>query len=79
MASINLKKNIHKAVDKINDQELLQAVYTILEREVENAEEYALTSAQKKELERRLTNHKSGKSKSHAWEEVKTNLLNRKK
>ena len=79
MTTINLKKNIHKAVDKINDTDLLHAVYTILEREIENTEEYELTPPQKKELDRRLANHKSGKSKSYSWEEVKTNLLNRKK
>jgi putative addiction module component (TIGR02574 family) len=79
MTTVNLKKNIHKAVDKIDDAELLQAVYTILEREIGNLEEYELTAAQKKELDRRLANHKSGKSKSYSWEEVKASLLNRKK
>jgi putative addiction module component (TIGR02574 family) len=79
MTTVNLKKNIHKAVDKIDDPELLRAVYTILEREIENAEQYELTPAQKKELDRRLANHKSGKSKSYSWEEVKGSLLNRDK
>ena len=79
MTTINLKKNIHKAIDKIEDQSLLLAVYTILEKQIETNEEYELTPAQKKELDRRLANHKSGKSKSYTWEAVKKSLLSQKK
>lgn len=75
MTTVHLKKNIHKAVDKIDDASLLQAVYTILEKQMEAASEYELTAAQKKELDKRLANHKSGRSKSYSWTEAKKSLL----
>lgn len=79
MTTLRLKNNIHKAVDKIGDENLLKAVYTILEKQIETEDEYSLTLAQQKELSRRLANHQSGKSKTHSWEEVKASLLNNKK
>ncbi len=74
MTAINLKKNIHKAVDKIEDTDLLQAVYVILEKEIGNSTPYNLTPPQKKELDKRLADHKAGKSKSYTWSEVKKSL-----
>ena len=79
MTTLKLKNNIHKVIDKIEDENLLKAVYTILEKQVELTDEYDLTPAQQKELKRRLTNHQSGKSKTYSWEEVKASLLNRRK
>ncbi len=79
MTTLRLKNNIHKAIDKIEDENLLKAVYTILEKQMETNGEYDLTPAQQKELDRRLANHQSGKSKTYSWEEVKASLLNRKK
>ncbi len=78
MTTVNLKKNIHKAVDKIEDLGLLQAVFTILEKQIENTPEYELTALQKKELDKRMANHKAGRSKAYSWEEVKKSLLNQK-
>lgn len=75
MTTVSLKKNIHKAVDKIDDTGLLQAVYTILEKQIAVSSDYALTAAQKKELDKRFANHKSGKTKSYAWADVKKSLL----
>jgi hypothetical protein len=46
MTTLNLKKNIHKAIDKIEDAGLLQAVYTILEKQLDQSE-YSLTGLQK--------------------------------
>ncbi|MBS1920604.1 MAG: addiction module protein [Bacteroidetes bacterium] len=79
MTTLRLKNNLHKAIDKIEDENLLKAVYTILEKQMETNNEYDLTPAQQKELERRLANHQSGKSKTYSWKEVKASLLNRKK
>lgn len=75
MTTVHLKKNIHKAVDKIEDAGLLQAVYTILEKQMEATSEYELTTAQKKELDKRLAAHKAGRSKSYSWAEAKRTLL----
>jgi putative addiction module component (TIGR02574 family) len=75
MTTVKLKKNIHKVVEKIDDAGLLQAVYTILEKQMEVTADYELTAAQKKELDKRIVSHKNGKSKSHSWAEVKKDLL----
>lgn len=77
MTTNNLKKNIHKAIDKIEDAGLLQAVYIILEKQIEATPEYELTTAQKKELDKRLADHKAGRTKTYSWEEVKKSLANR--
>ena len=70
MTTITLKKGIHKAVDNVNDSEILKAVYTILKKNTEE-ESYELTAAQKRELDKRLTAHKAGKLKYYTFEEVK--------
>ncbi len=70
MTTSTLKKGIHKAVDDVNDSEILQAVYTILKKTTEE-ESYELTTAQKRELDKRLTNHKSGKLKYYTFNQVK--------
>ena len=75
MTTINLKKNIYKAVEKIDDAGLLEAVYTILEKQIETLSAHPLSPAQKKELDKRRSSHKSGKSKSYSWPEVKNSLL----
>ena len=79
MTTTILKKKLTKAINEIDDAGLLQAVYTILEKQLESQPEYALTSTQKKELDRRMANYKAGRTKSYPWEEVKKNLLNRKR
>jgi putative addiction module component (TIGR02574 family) len=79
MTTLRLKNSIHKAIDKIEDENLLKAVYTILEKQMVTAGEYDLTPAQQKELDRRLASHQSGKSKTYSWEKVKASLINRNK
>lgn len=70
MTTTTLKKDIHKAVDHVNDSDILKAVYTILQKNVEE-EEYALTPVQKRELDKRLVEHKSGKLKYYTFDQVK--------
>ncbi len=79
MTTIILKKKLTKAISEIDDAGLLQAVYTILEKQLGSQSEYELTSSQKKELDRRMADHKAGRTKAYPWEEVKKNLLNRKR
>jgi putative addiction module component (TIGR02574 family) len=69
MTTTTLKKSIHKAVDHVNDSDILKAVYTILQKNAE--EEYTLTTVQKRELDKRLAEHKSGKLKYSTFDEVK--------
>jgi len=70
MTTTTLKKSIHKAVDHVNDNEILRAVYTILQKNAEDIE-YTLSAAQKRELDKRLAEHKTGKLKYYTFDEVK--------
>ena len=79
MKTSAIKKSIHEAVDKIEDTNLLQAFYTILEKQADAEIEYDLTPEQKKELDKRLTNHKNGNGKTYPWNEVKKRLTKRAK
>ncbi len=72
MKSEKLKKEIHQAIDVVNDDEILYAVYTILKKNAE--EDHELTSSQKKELDKRLADHKTGKLKYYTIDEVKKSV-----
>lgn len=53
MGTIELKSHLHKMVDRINDERLLQSIYSLLKQR-ENSEESrmwdSLTKEQKKEV-----------------------------
>lgn len=70
MSTAALKKALHKAIDDITDDKILEAVYTILNKNKE--EEFELSVAQKKELDKRLLAHKKGTLKYFSLEEVKS-------
>ena len=70
MTTALLKKRLSKAINSIEDAGFLQALHTIVQSKKERAI-YELTPAQKKELDKRMTNHVTGKSKSYSWAEVK--------
>lgn len=71
-----LKKEIHQAIDDTKDNEILFAVYTILKKASSTEEELAsLTSAQKKDLDKRLADHKAGKLKYCTIEQVRSSVL----
>jgi len=77
MKTSEIKKNIHEAVDKIEDTSLLHAFYTILEKQIESEVGHPLSNAQEKELVKRLANHKNGARKTYTWNEVKKRLAKR--
>ena len=70
MTTTALKKDIHKAVDHVSDNAILKAVYVILKKNTEE-EEYQLTPAQKRELDKRLEDHRAGKLKYYTIEQVR--------
>ncbi len=57
----DLKKELHLAIDRINDDHLLEAVYVILNK---STNDYVLTAEQEKEVYRRLEEDEKGLSKS---------------
>ena len=70
MTTKALKREIYHAIDNTKDNEILEVVYTLLRRSIEE-ESTELTSKQKKELDIRLAEHKAGKLKYYTIEEVR--------
>ena len=62
MKATELRKELHFAIDSIQDEGLLEAVYTILNKGMD----YELPAQQKKELSKRLASHQKG-SASTPW------------
>ncbi|MEO5642754.1 MAG: hypothetical protein ABIQ40_15525 [Bacteroidia bacterium] len=60
MKTSDLKKELHLAIDRINDEHLLEAVYVILNK---SSNDYVLTAEQEKELYRRLDEDEKGHAK----------------
>ncbi len=75
MTTTLIKKKLTKAINEIDDSDFLQALHTIVNSKKEEESAYQLSSAQKKELDKRLASHKSGQSKSYSWAKVKKSLL----
>ena len=74
MGTKTLKRELHKTIDTITDNAVLEAVYTLLKQNTE--EEYNLTAAQKRELDQRLEAHKAGKLKYYTIDEVRKAVSN---
>ena len=72
MTTSNLKKNIYKAIEQINDVDYLNSLYHIIAGRIIESD-YPLTKEQLKILKERETKYLSGKSKTFTWEEVKNN------
>ena len=65
-----IRKELHKAIDVIEDESFLKAVYTIINKQKAGVE-YDLSPEEWEEIEYIQKQHKSGKSKSYSWDEVK--------
>ncbi len=75
MKTSTLKKEIHLAIDHTKDNEILEAVYTILRKSAKDEEEQITLSAEDiKELDRRWDSYKNGKSKKYTLEEAKKEI-----
>lgn len=59
MTTAALKKELHQAIDNVSDNVLLEAVYTLLQK---NMYMYELNAGQNKELHRRLAVLEAGKT-----------------
>ncbi|MBI5857148.1 MAG: addiction module protein [Sphingobacteriales bacterium] len=74
MTTTLIKKKLTKAIKEIDDSDFLNALHIIVNSKMEEAA-FQLSTAQQKELDRRRALHKTGKSKSYTWPEVKRSLL----
>lgn len=75
MTKTLLKQSITNEIGKIEDENFLKAVYTIVSNKAD--ESFELDDTIKKELDTRKANHKKG-SKSYTWQQVKKAALARK-
>ncbi len=76
MTTKSLKKELHHAIDVIEDSLFLKAIYTLL-NEKSKEYDFDLSENQKEELDRRVKAHKEGKSKSYSINEVKKYALSK--
>ena len=76
MKAIAIKKEMHHAIDLIEDKDFLKAI-NILLNEKSKEYEYDLSAAEKKELDNLRKLHISGKSKSYTVAEVRKNVHNK--
>jgi hypothetical protein len=49
-----IRENLHKIIDQVEDEKILEAVYTILEKEVKVVTDFELSDEQKSELDLRV-------------------------
>ncbi len=70
MKTLSIKKELHTAIDVIEDKEFLKAIHLLL-NEKSKEYTYELSEEEKKELDMLSKQHKSGKSKSYSMEEVR--------
>jgi putative addiction module component (TIGR02574 family) len=66
-----VREELHKIIDEVQDEEIPEAVYTLLERARTEPE---LSEEHKRMLDERLASHKANPDDVLDWEEVKANL-----
>ncbi len=74
MNETSIKQALHQTIENIDNEELLQAVYTILTVNKEDKNYFDLTEEQLQLLKEREEAYLSGKSKTYTLQEVKTRL-----
>lgn len=70
MSTAQIRQKLHDFIDSAEDKKL-KAIYTILENDLSS--DYSLSIAQKKELDRRLSQHNKGIGRTYTWEETVAN------
>ncbi len=74
MTQTALKKELHKAIDNIDDESILEAVYTILNSRTTYSS-FQLTDEDIRIIEDRKASYKAGKSKMLTPKEVKKKIM----
>lgn len=74
MTNATLKKEIHKVIDNIDDNQVLEAVFTLLNVSRPQSD-YELSENDIKIIEERRSNYKKGKTKTYTVSEVKKKIL----
>ena len=77
MTTSALRKNLHKFIDEINDEDYLKSIYTILSDKFSEPDiEY--NADLKKLLDERKEKHQRGEGKTYTWPEMKKKILRKK-
>lgn len=74
MSVEEIKKKLHKVIDTIDDEEVLQAMLTILAQGGYRKKEYKLSEDQIRLLEEREEEYLKGEGKSQTLEEFKKEM-----
>ncbi len=74
MTASQLRKKLHIYIDNAKEKKL-KAIYTMVESEIEAPS--LLTTAQKKELDKRLIEYRLGEGKTYTWKEAKEAIYNK--
>ena len=74
MTKTALKKELHKAIDNIEDDTLLEAIYTILSSQ---HKQYSLELSEEdwNVVEERRASYEAGKSKAYTIKEVRKRIM----
>lgn len=67
MRTTQIRQQLHDYINAAGEKKL-KAIYTLLESDLES--DYRLSTTQKKELDRRLRDHKNGIGKTFTWDET---------
>ena len=67
----NIKTALHQRIDAMDNDKVLEAVYTLLENSKNEAEDYELSDVDLKELEKREADYLSGDNKGYSLDEFK--------
>ncbi len=68
MSTAEIRQRLHEIIETTEDKKL-KAIYTLLESD-DSDDGYTLSAAQKKELDRRLSDYENGIGKTYTWDET---------
>jgi len=68
MSTAEIRQRLHEIIDTTENKKL-KAIYTLLESD-DSDDDYKLSAAQKKELDRRLSDYENGIGKTYTWDET---------
>jgi len=78
MKAIAIKKEMHHAIDVIEDKDFLKAIYVLL-NDKSKEYDYELTDDDKKELDELKKQNKAGKLKSVTLAQIRQKALSKKR
>ncbi len=76
MPSLSLKEELHIAIDNIQDEQYLLAIYALLIDKLASNKSI-LSEEQAAEIKKRVESHERGQSINYNWKEAKELIQNR--